>query len=98
MVDLSKSDPHAYDNVRDVHKGDRISAHNVKENARLKQLDAERRERIRIAEERERIAKKERGIANRLKGFFVGTTIAGKPHGFALLRKDLNPFKRRGRR
>jgi hypothetical protein len=81
--------PHAYDQSPGVFKGEKISRSDAARRKELAAIEAQRIRDWKLREERARIAKKENGVRNRLKGFFVGTTIGGKPHGSAILVKDL---------
>ena len=79
-------------------KGDRVLQHKVAERRRAEDLRQNRLIEVKNAADRMRKAQKERGVLNRLKGFFMGTTIGGKPHGSAILRKDLFARFKRGKR
>ena len=79
-------------------KGDKILQAKIAERERLELAKQRKLVEVRSIAERMRKAHAEKGILNRLKGFFIGTTINGKPHGSAILRKDLFARFKRGKR
>jgi len=81
-----------------VSRGERIQQYDVEQRRKRVAEVANRMNELEMARLAKMRAKKERGLLNRLKGFFVGTRVAGKPSGFALFRRDLFAPLKRGRR
>ncbi len=81
-----------WDSSKDVFRGDRIRKFDIEQKRKQNEIERQRQLNYEIKMINE---KRQRSFKNRLKRFFVGQNIGGKTTGFALLRKDLNPFKRR---